>query len=140
MRSLSLHIPEPEIRPGDPSDFAKVVIPKAGSVARPQVDVEPKEVRDLAYSIMRALNRDGGAVDSWTGTLADEELMEELRHMMTPRAFDARMRTAQRQGKTSFYMQHMGEEAVSCAFRKARQEGDMNFPTYRLAGLLIAGG
>jgi 2-oxoisovalerate dehydrogenase E1 component alpha subunit len=47
---------------------------------------------------------------------------------------------AQRQGKTSFYMQHMGEEAVSCAVRKALLPGDMNFPTYRQAGLLIAGG
>ena len=61
-------------------------------------------------------------------------------HMMTLRAFDARMQMAQRQGKTSFYMQHMGEEAVSCAFRRALEPGDMNFPTYRQAGLLIAGG
>ena len=60
--------------------------------------------------------------------------------MMTLRTFDARMQMAQRQGKTSFYMQHMGEEAVSCAFRKALEPGDMNFPTYRQAGLLIAGG
>jgi len=60
--------------------------------------------------------------------------------MMTLRAFDARMVMAQRQGKTSFYMQHMGEEAVSCAFRKAILPGDMNFPTYRQAGLLIAAG
>jgi 2-oxoisovalerate dehydrogenase E1 component alpha subunit len=59
---------------------------------------------------------------------------------MTLRAFDARMLIAQRQGKTSFYMQHMGEEAVSCAFRRALKPGDMNFPTYRQAGLLIAGG
>ena len=34
----------------------------------------------------------------------------------------------------------MGEEAVSCAFRRALEPGDMNFPTYRQAGLLIAGG
>jgi len=47
---------------------------------------------------------------------------------------------AQRQGKTSFYMQHLGEEAISCAFRMALEPGDMNFPTYRQAGLLIAGG
>lgn len=137
---LSLHVPEPEVRPGDTPDFSKVVIPKAGSVARPPVDVDPKEIRDLAYSIIRVLNRDGHAVGPWAGTLTDEELMEGLRHMMTLRAFDARMQTAQRQGKTSFYMQHMGEEAVSCAFRKALQDGDMNFPTYRQAGLLIAGG
>ena len=58
--------------------------------------------------------------------------------MMTLRAFDARMQMAQRQGKTSFYMQHTGEEAVSCAFRVALKSGDMNFPTYRQAGLLIA--
>ena len=60
--------------------------------------------------------------------------------MMTLRAFDARMQMAQRQGKTSFYMQHLGEEAVDCAFRRALEPGDMNFPTYRQAGLLIADG
>ena len=36
-----------------------------------------------------------------------------MRHMMTLRTFDARMLMAQRQGKTSFYMQHLGEEAVA---------------------------
>jgi 2-oxoisovalerate dehydrogenase E1 component alpha subunit len=50
------------------------------------------------------------------------------------------MQMAQRQGKTSFYMQHLGEEAVSTAFRKALSPGDMNFPTYRQAGLLLASG
>jgi 2-oxoisovalerate dehydrogenase E1 component alpha subunit len=109
-------------------------------VERPPVDVDPKEIRDLAYSIIRVLDRDGEAVGPWAGTLTDEEVAAGLRHMMTLRAFDARMVTAQRQGKTSFYMQHMGEEAVSCAFRMALEDGDMNFPTYRQAGLLIAGG
>ena len=113
---------------------------EAGSVPRPPVDVDPREIRDLAYSIIRVLNRHGEAVGPWAGTLTDEELLEGLRHMMTLRTFDARMLTAQRQGKTSFYMQHMGEEAVSCAFRRALEPGDMNFPTYRQAGLLIAGG
>ena len=137
---LTLHVPEPEVRPGDTPDFSKVVIPKAGSVERPPVDVDPRDIRDLAYSIIRVLNRDGEAVGPWAGTLSDDELKDGLRHMMTLRAFDARMQTAQRQGKTSFYMQHMGEEAVSCAFRRAMEPGDMNFPTYRQAGLLIAGG
>lgn len=137
---LSLHVPEPEVRPGDTPDFSKVRIPKAGSVARPPVDADAEQIRDLAFSIIRVLNREGEAVGPWAGTLAVEELLEGLRHMMTLRAFDARMLTAQRQGKTSFYMQHMGEEAVSCAFRRAMEPGDMNFPTYRQAGLLIAGG
>jgi 2-oxoisovalerate dehydrogenase E1 component alpha subunit len=137
---LRLHVPEPEVRPGDQPDFSTVSIPKAGSVPRPPVDVDPREIRDLAYSIIRVLNRDGEAVGPWAGTLSEAELLEGLRHMMTLRTFDARMVTAQRQGKTSFYMQHMGEEAVSCAFRRALEPGDMNFPTYRQAGLLIAGG
>ena len=137
---LSLHVPEPEVRPGGTPDFSNVPIPKAGSVPRPAIDVDPREIRDLAYSIIRVLDREGVAVGPWAGTLSDDELLEGLRHMMTLRTFDARMQMAQRQGKTSFYMQHMGEEAVSCAFRKALLPGDMNFPTYRQAGLLIAGG
>jgi 2-oxoisovalerate dehydrogenase E1 component alpha subunit len=137
---LTLHVPEPAVRPGGSPDFSDVPIPKAGSVERPPVDADPESIRRLAFSIIRVLNRSGEAVGHWAGLLSDEELLEGLRHMMTLRAFDSRMQTAQRQGKTSFYMQHMGEEAVSCAFRKALSPGDMNFPTYRQAGLLIAGG
>ncbi|NTF46245.1 3-methyl-2-oxobutanoate dehydrogenase (2-methylpropanoyl-transferring) subunit alpha [Rhizobium rhizogenes] len=136
--SLSLHVPEPAVRPGGQPDFSNVKIAKAGAVPRPEVDVAPEEIRDLAYSIIRVLNRDGEAVGPWTGLLSDEELLTGLRNMMKLRAFDARMLMAQRQGKTSFYMQHLGEEAVSSAFRKALNKGDMNFPTYRQAGLLIA--
>ena len=139
-KPLSFFVPEPAVRPGGTPDFSDVAIPKAGSVRRPEVDVDPEQIRDLAYSIIRVLNRNGEAVGPWAGLLSDAELLEGLRHMMSLRAFDARMQMAQRQGKTSFYMQHTGEEAVSCAFRKALQPGDMNFPTYRQAGLLIAGG
>ena len=137
---LSLHVPEPAVRPGDTPDFSTVRISKAGAVPRPEVDADPEQMRDLAFSIIRVLNRNGEAVGPWAGALTDDELLDGLRHMMTLRAFDARMLIAQRQGKTSFYMQHLGEEAVSCAFRKALVDGDMNFPTYRQAGLLIAGG
>jgi 2-oxoisovalerate dehydrogenase E1 component alpha subunit len=137
---LSLHVPEPAVRPGGEPDFSNVKIPRAGSVPRPEIDAAPETIRDLAYSIIRVLNRDGEAVGPWAGLLSDDELLAGLRHMMTLRAFDARMLMAQRQGKTSFFMQHLGEEAVSCAFRKALSKGDMNFPTYRQAGLLIADG
>jgi len=137
---LSFHVPAPAVRPGGAPDFSDVKISRAGEVRRPEVDVPAEEIRDLAFSIIRVLNREGEAVGPWAGLLSQEELLEGLRHMMTLRAFDARMQMAQRQGKTSFYMQHMGEEAVSCAFRKALSPGDMNFPTYRQAGLLIAGG
>ena len=137
---LSLHVPEPPARPGDTPDFSNVRIPKAGTVARPEVDADPETIRDLAFSIIRVLNREGEAVGPWAGLLTAEELLKGLRDMMTLRAFDARMLMAQRQGKTSFYMQHMGEEAVSCAVQEALRPGDMNFPTYRQAGLLISAG
>jgi 2-oxoisovalerate dehydrogenase E1 component alpha subunit len=137
---LALNVPEPAVRPGGTPDFSSVRIPHAGSVPRPEVDADPESIRDLAFSIIRVLNREGEAVGPWAGSLTDEELLAGLRDMMTLRAFDARMLIAQRQGKTSFYMQHMGEEAISCAFRKALKPGDMNFPTYRQAGLLVAGG
>lgn len=137
---LSLHVPEPGCRPGDTPDFSDFVIPRAGAVTRPPVDVDPDNIRDMAFSIIRVLNKDGQAVGPWAEGLSREELLQGLRHMMLLRAFDARMLTAQRQGKTSFYMQHLGEEAVSCAFAMALDPGDMNFPTYRQAGLLIADG
>ena len=137
---LSLHVPEPAVRPGGQPDFSNVKIAKAGAVPRPEIDVASEDIRDLAYSIIRVLNREGEAVGPWSGMLSDEELLTGLRNMMKLRAFDSRMLMAQRQGKTSFYMQHLGEEAVSCAFRKALRNGDMNFPTYRQAGLLIADG
>jgi 2-oxoisovalerate dehydrogenase E1 component alpha subunit len=136
---LSFHVPAPAVRPGGTPDFSDVKISRAGEVRRPDVDVAPEEIRDLAFQIIRVLDRNSEAVGPWAGLLSDQELLDGLRHMMTLRAFDARMQMAQRQGKTSFYMQHLGEEAVSCAFRKALEPGDMNFPTYRQAGLLIAG-
>ena len=139
-KPLSFHVPAPAVRPGGTPDFSDVQISRAGEVERPPVDVAPEKIREHAYKIIRVLDRDSQAVGPWAGLLSDAELLEGLRHMMTLRAFDARMQMAQRQGKTSFYMQHMGEEAVSCAFRKALEPGDMNFPTYRQAGLLIADG
>jgi 2-oxoisovalerate dehydrogenase E1 component alpha subunit len=137
---LKLHVPEPEFRPGSRPDFSGVTIPKAGSVRRPPVDVAPEEIRDLGYSIIRVLNRAGKAVGPWAGELSDQALLDGLKSMMKVRTYDVRMQMAQRQGKTSFYMQCTGEEAIACAFQKALQKGDMNFPTYRQQGLLVASG
>ena len=137
---LRLHVPEPEFRPGGKPDFSGVSIPKAGSVRKPPLDTAPDEIRDLAYSIIRVLNRAGEAVGPWAGALPAEALLAGLRTMMKVRAYDVRMQMAQRQGKTSFYMQCTGEEAIACAFQMALEKGDMNFPTYRQQGLLIASG
>lgn len=137
-KPLELFIPEPEFRPGDSPDFSNVAIPKAGEGERPPIDVPADDIRKLAYTIIRVMNRDGEAVGPWADQLSDAEVKEGLEDMMRVRAFDARMHMAQRQGKTSFYMQCLGEEAIACAFRKALRPGDMNFPTYRQQGLILS--
>ena len=137
-KPLELYVPEPEFRPGDRPDFSNVPIPEAGAAARPPIDVPADDIRDLAYTIIRVMNRQGEAVGPWAGELNDEQVKEGLEDMLRVRAFDARMLMAQRQGKTSFYMQCLGEEAIACAFQKALKPGDMNFPTYRQQGLLLS--
>ena len=47
-RPLSLHVPEPAVRPGDKPDFHYLPIPRAGAVRRPPVDVPAHEIHDLA--------------------------------------------------------------------------------------------
>ncbi len=107
--------------------------------SRPEIDVVPGgHPCDLAYTIIRVLDAKRDAVGPSAGGLDDEIALRGLRAMMRTRAYDARMMKAQRQGKTSFYMPCTGEEAVAVAHQLALSPGDMNFPTYRQQGLLIA--
>lgn len=137
---LSLSVPEPKCRPGSPPDFSDFVIPRAGETRRPEVDEDPEEMRDMAFSIVRVLSKEGKALGPWVEDLSPDFLRRGLRHMLTLRTLDQQLMIAQRQGKTSFYLQSLGEEAVACAFQTALEKGDMNFPTYRQPGLLIAAG
>ena len=137
---LRLHIPEPAARPGDKPLFRDLYIDRAGEVRRPPIDVAPVDIIDLGSDMIRVLDINGDAVGPWDGTLTPDGLRQGLRDMLTVRIFDARMLQAHRQGNTSFYMQSLGEEAVSCAHRSALSAGDMCFPTYRQQGLLITAG
>ncbi|MGN0932410.1 thiamine pyrophosphate-dependent enzyme [Falsigemmobacter intermedius] len=137
---LHLHFAKPNVRPGEKPDFSDFERPEAGAIERPETDTPAAEMRDLAFHMIRVLDDEGRACGPWNPGLSPQELRQGLRHMLTLRAYDARMLIAQRQQKTSFYMQHLGEEAISCAFQRELKPGDMNFPTYRQAGLLIAAG
>lgn len=95
---------------------------------------------DLADLMIRVLDDTGRAVGPWAGRLSAADAAAGLRDMLLVRAFDAQMQRAHRQGKISFYMQALGEEAVACAHQRALRHGDMNFPTYRQQGLLITAG
>lgn len=143
-KALSIHVPEPPGRPGDAPDFSHVKIDPAGAVRCPDIDSPADQMQDLAYSIIRILDRDGEPRGPWyeflKEDLSDEQLKKGLRDMMLVRALDSRMLKAQRQGKTSFYVQATGEEAITCGFAQMLEKGDMNFPTYRQQGLLVAGG
>jgi 2-oxoisovalerate dehydrogenase E1 component alpha subunit len=137
---LALHIPQPQTRPGDTPDFSGLVIPAAGSVRRPDIAAGPRDISDLAYTLIRVLDDDGSAVGQWNPKLDPDTLKRGLRAMMLTRAYDDRMYRAQRQGKTSFYMKCTGEEAVAIAQAAALDRDAMCFPSYRQQGLLIARG
>jgi 2-oxoisovalerate dehydrogenase E1 component alpha subunit len=112
---LSLRIPEPAARPGEPADFSKLRLSAAGTVRRPAVDSAAESMRDLAYELIRVLDDSGAAVGPWAPEIATTTLLSGLRSMLLTRAFDDRMYRAQRQGKASFYVKSTGEEAVSAA-------------------------
>ena len=134
---LRLHVPEPTGRPGQHTDFSYLHVSPAGAVRRPPIDTQPVDTSDLAFALVRVLDNAGQAVGPWVPELTPEQLRFGLRTMMKTRTFDTRMLVAQRQKKLSFYMQCLGEEAISVAHALALEPGDMNFPTYRQQGLLM---
>ena len=138
--ALALHVPEPAYRPGDTPDFSSLRIPAAGEAPRPDVAAEAEETHPLTTHLVRVLDDDGKAVGPWDPRLDPDTLRKMLRDMKTVRTFDDRMYRAQRQGKTSFYMKATGEEAIAVAAANALDPEDMNFPTYRQQGLLVARG
>jgi 2-oxoisovalerate dehydrogenase E1 component alpha subunit len=137
---LSLHIPEPQYRPGDTADFSNIEVLAAGVTPRPDSAADASTMRDMVYGLVRVLDDEGKAVGPWNPRLDADTLRALLRAMALTRAFDERMFRAQRQGKTSFYMKSTGEEAVAVAATFALQRDDMCFPSYRQQGILIARG
>ncbi|MBT8448356.1 MAG: 3-methyl-2-oxobutanoate dehydrogenase (2-methylpropanoyl-transferring) subunit alpha, partial [Gammaproteobacteria bacterium] len=135
---LSLHVPEPLSRPGDKPNFSYLNTSPAGALRRPPVDSTPQEMHDLAFGLVRVLDDDFNAVGEWATDIDSDILLKGLRAMLKTRILDARMIAAQRQGKTSFYAQCKGEEAIAVGQRLVLRKGDMCFPTYRQQGLLIA--
>ena len=137
---LSLYVPEPRFRPGDPVDFAHFDVPPAGAQPRPDEGCPAAETHPLCNSLIRVLGEDDRAHGPWAPGLDPETLRRMLRVMALTRAFDDRMYRGQRQGKTSFYMKCSGEEATSVASAFALADDDMVFPSYRQQGILIARG
>ncbi|MEL7449191.1 MAG: thiamine pyrophosphate-dependent enzyme [Pseudomonadota bacterium] len=135
-----LHIPRPSARPGDKPDFSYLATSPAGAVQRPNIDASTRDIEYLANDMVRVLDEDHGAKGPWNPHLDPADLQIALRQMVQTRIFDERMHRMQRQGKISFYMQSLGEEAVSIGQGMALKPGDMLFPSYRNQGLYIMRG
>lgn len=132
-----LHIPHPSARPGEAPDFSYLSLSDAGAVERPAVDAPASEIEFLAHELVRVLDDDGIARGPWAPDLTPEQLLEALRLMLLTRQYDDRMHRMQRQGKITFFMQSLGEEAVSIGQGMALEPDDMLFPAYRNQGLYI---
>lgn len=132
-----LHIPQPTARPGEEPDFSYLTLSEAGAIDRPPTDARAREIEYLAEGLVRVLDDDHVAQGPWKPDLDEDTLVEALRLMVLTRVYDDRMQRVQRQGKISFYMQALGEEAVSIGQGLAFEPEDMMFPAYRNQGLYI---
>jgi 2-oxoisovalerate dehydrogenase E1 component alpha subunit len=134
---LRLHVPEPSARPGQATDFSYLQLSPAGAVDKPALEVTAGQTAPLTTQLVRVLDDNGDAVGPWAADIDDAVLLRAMHAMLKTRAFDARMLIAQRQKKTSFYIQCLGEEAIAVGQTLALRDGDMQFPTYRQQGILI---
>lgn len=135
---LELFVPEPPARPGDEPDFSYVAVPPAGETRRPDTTTPEPEMRDLPYGMIRVLNDKHKAVGPWDPRLDPDIMRRGLRAMLLTRLYEDRMFRAHRQGKISFFMKSLGEEAISVAQSLVFGRDDMCFPTYRMLGWLMA--
>jgi len=132
-----LQIPRPTARPGDEPDFSYLDLSPAGSIDKPPIGARTRDIEYLSSGLVRVLDEDFAAKGPWDPGLDPTQLQVALRWMMLTRALDERMWQIQRQGRISFYMQSLGEEAVSIAQGMALRPGDMCFPSYRNQGLYL---
>jgi len=135
-----LHIPHPTARPGEAPDFSYLKLSDAGAVDRPPMDEPAKNIEHLSHQLVRVLDDDHEAKGPWDPSLDKGILLRALRYMVLTRAYDDRMQRVQRQGKISFYIQSLGEEAISIGQGLALEPSDMLFPSYRNQGLFILRG
>ncbi|MDO4682815.1 MAG: 3-methyl-2-oxobutanoate dehydrogenase (2-methylpropanoyl-transferring) subunit alpha [Lautropia sp.] len=137
---LRLHVPEPSARPGQDTDFSYLKLSAAGEVPRPPVDCAYEDTIQLKNGLIRVLDEEGEARGPWNPDASIEDLRRGLRLMMLTRVFDTRMVIAQRQKKTSFYIQSLGEEAIGVGQAMSINQDDMCFTSYRQQNILLTRG
>jgi len=135
-----IHIPHPTARPGQEPDFSYLALSDAGAVDYPPTDAALADLEHLSFELIRVLDDEFELKGPWNPGLDTEVLLESLKMMTLVRAYDDRMYRMQRQGKISFYMQSLGEEALSIGPGHALRDSDMCFPHYRQQSLYLMRG
>ena len=79
-KETQMHVPVPPHREGGTSFPSPHDIP-AGHHAKPAIDCEGAETRDMAYGLVRVLNDDDEAVGDWDPGLDAETLLQALEHL-----------------------------------------------------------
>lgn len=130
-------VPSPPARPGEAPDFSSFDKGSPGDVPRLAVDAPVDAFAPYHHKLLRVLSDEGEAQGPWADAITADETKAALSAMIRTRAFDQRMMRAQRQGKTSFYIQCLGEEAIGTGAALATNASDMHFPTYRQQSILL---
>lgn len=100
----------------------------------------PEFLRGDEFSIptFRLLKQDGSLYEGAQAPALSRELALRIYHsMVATRVLDERMLAAQRQGRLSFYMQCIGEEAAVIGATAALDDADMIMAQYREQGALV---
>lgn len=96
------------------------------------------EALEESLPCYRVLCSDGQLLDPTSSIKLDKELcLEMYRKMVTLQVMDTIFYDAQRQGRISFYVTTIGEEAINIASAAALNDSDVVFSQYREPGVLM---
>lgn len=89
------------------------------------------------FKVFRVMDNDGGIINKDYENIPKDVALRIFTTMVQIRECDIRYYMAQREGKISFYMTCLGEEASTTASAAALSDEDMIFPQYREGAALM---
>ncbi|MCD7456167.1 hypothetical protein HAX54_030782 [Datura stramonium] len=95
------------------------------------------ETREERVHCYRVLDDDGYPITSNFAQIEKEVALKMYTDMVTLQTMDTIFYEAQRQGRISFYLTTLGEEAINIASAAALKMDDFIFPQYREPGVLL---
>jgi pyruvate dehydrogenase E1 component alpha subunit len=90
----------------------------------------------MDFPTISYMDDEGNLSSECSHAISDETLVQGYKAMVTTRYVDDRMTTLQRQGRITFAMSSLGEEACAVASAAALSPDDWLYPQYREAGIM----